>query len=79
MPKIKFKFKFDNQTNFTTNWNTPVDFLKNPHKSKELKKDNKDTLKVISFRSFSSFAGTTNNNKIPKIGNNKINSNKFLV
>ena len=49
-----------------------MDFLKNPHRSKDPVNDKLEKFKATNFNNFSSFAGKNNKIKIPKIGNIKI-------
>lgn len=78
-PSVKFKFKLENQKNFTTNWNEPVDFWKKPHRSNEVKNDSPELFRAMFFNSFSFSEGINNNNKIPIIGNIIIKTNKLSI
>lgn len=63
IPNVKFKFKLDNQKNFTTNWNELLDFWKKPHKNKELMKEKHEKFNAIIFNNFFLLEGMNNNNK----------------
>lgn len=72
MPSVKFKFRLENQKNFTTNWKELTDLWKKPQSSKDIKNEKPEKFKAILFNNLSFLEDKSNNSKIPKIGNTKI-------
>ena len=78
-PSGKFKFKIGIQKNFSTNWNDPIDLLKNTHKHNELINVKHETLKATDLNSILFEWGINNKTNVPNNGRIKVKDNIFLI